>query len=396
MKLNFKKNIVLKDSISLLFVTLISKGVMFGVNILSIKFLTKSEYGMISLLRSTASLFESIFSGVNGGLVISEIAKTKKNTPELSLLYLFYFIAISVILFLMSFYDLNINILLTTFFAFTVILSALVNFYYIGIEDYILQKKMTFLSCMVGAILASILIIFYSYRGAILAFILLPMLDFLFKFFILIKRKIIVFNGFGSPSLIYRSFKYILVVVPQLVLFWFMKMMLGKTAIEDLATFEFLYQFVTVIILITGTVASSSIAKFTQSNRVEILKSAVKITIIYCSLFIIPSYIFANDLILLVNKNYVVSDMNGLFLPLLLTVFPLSIGSILNKFFLASKNDKYNLIASLTSVSFVLTYVYAVENFNIYTLIYSYVGYYSLYLLLLLGCLIFNLKGRNI
>lgn len=379
-----KKISLIKDVLSLLVVTFFSKGMVFFINMLCAKFLTTAEFGQLSILRSTAGMLESLFSGTNGAIIVDEVSRNKRVTTDLIYLFIFYALIITIILFFMPALNIAVSTKYLVILTFCVTSSVVVNFIFIGLAYYSEQRKLTFISCIFGGVSAVILVIMFGLIGAVYAFIILPLVDLLMKFLFLIKRKLLYGVDKGTPLLIKKSFKYILIVAPQVVLFWWLRVSLGNSAIEELGLFEFLYQFISLIILMTGVVASVSIGKFRNADKYLILKQSSILNLAICFLFVGICFYYGNEFIILVNENYDISNRMFLFSIMLLTVFPLSFTSLLGKFFLANEKDMYNVIASTFSVLATVLLIFFISKGDIFTIVYSYLWYYSINFLILL------------
>lgn len=395
MRSKLKKANLIKDILSLLVVTFVSKGTIFFINLISAKFLTSTEFGLLSILRSTAGMLESLFSGINGSIIINEISKDRKVTQDLIYLFVFYIAIISVILFFIPILSIPINTFILTILTFSIVLNTIVNLILIGLSYYSEQKRLTLLSCISSAIASIIIIRFYGLQGAAAAFILLPLVDFVIKSVFLFRKKFISSSKKGTKKLVRKSFKYIAIVTPQIILFWWLRVSLGSNAIKELGLFEFLYQFITLIILMTGAVASVSIGKFGKLDQYNILRQASLINLTICIVLISCCLFFGNDLILLINSEYDISNRMHLFLTMLLIVFPLSFTSLLSNFFLANGKDAYNILASMFAIVATVFLILASQNSHILTIVYSYLIYYSVNFSLLLFLLFRFVKNNE-
>lgn len=395
MRSKLKKANLIKDILSLLVVTFVSKGTIFFINLISAKFLTSTEFGLLSILRSTAGMLESLFSGINGSIIINEISKDRKVTQDLIYLFVFYIAIISVILFFIPILSIPINTFILTILTFSIVLNTIVNLILIGLSYYSEQKRLTLVSCISSAIASIIIIRFYGLQGAAAAFILLPLVDFVIKSVFLFRKKFISSSKKGTKKLVRKSFKYIAIVTPQIILFWWLRVSLGSNAIKELGLFEFLYQFITLIILMTGAVASVSIGKFGKLDQYNILRQASLINLTICIVLISCCLFFGNDLILLINSEYDISNRMHLFLTMLLIVFPLSFTSLLSNFFLANGKDAYNILASMFAIVATVFLILASQNSHILTIVYSYLIYYSVNFSLLLFLLFRFVKNNE-
>lgn len=372
-----KNTNLIKDIISLLVVTFFSKGTTFFINLISAKFLTATEFGILSILRSTASMLESLFSGVNGNIIINEVSKNGKVTTDLLYLLTFYLIAISILLFSFQRLQITIDMVSLVTLTFSVLFSTIINFILIGLSYYSEQKKLTFISCILTIVPSILIIHLYGLQGAVFAFIFLSAMDFIIKILFLTKQNFICTSNKGTNYLIKKSFKYILIVAPQIILFWWLRISLGSQSIKELALFEFIYQFLTVIILMTGVVASVAIGKFGKLSQYKVLRQTLIINFLICIILVSICLVFGNDLILLINSDYDISNRFYLFLTMLLIVFPLSFTSLLSNFFLANGKDIYNILASIFGIIITVFLIFLMHNTDILTIVYSYLTYYS-------------------
>lgn len=375
---------VLKDSLNLLIITFIAKSTVFIVNVFSAKYLQQSEYGALALLRATAAMIEGVFTGVASSFLISNISKSEINKkinflPILFLLFFYVFVAFSFIVYVYSFGEDATYIFLLSA---VLMCSSLFNAIFIGKGWFKEQIQLTAISCIVSLPCSLFLIIFLGYQGAKWAFLFIFFLESIFKFFLLLKkRSLFTFVRESQFLYILRSFKYVVIVVPQLFLFWFIKVEVSNKDITNLATFDFFYQFVTIIMLVTGTVSSASIKSFNGKDKFLQLKISLLVNFVIC-LIVFLFFLFNSKFIVTkVNPLYILDD--DLLFLLLLIVFPFSIVSVISKFFIAMGFDKYNFYSSSFAVLSIVAYIFNKDLYTLNTLIYSYLGFYGIYMFLL-------------
>ena len=386
--LNKYKNIhILGNSLILLLITLVSKFSMFALTILSARYLVPSEFGKLALLRSTASLIEGVVTGVNGSLIIAEMNKEEDKSNFIGIVFstvAFLFLSISFFLIfnwlqhdtLLVYSDIIFIIVFSVF----LVLSTAINFVFIGKEWYKDNLLIVALATSIALPLSISLIVIYKFNGAIFAFLLFVVIELIFKIFLIYKRRDVFTFIFDSNylRLTIRAFKYVLIITLPLVIFWFLKFNLAKSSIVDLAKFELVYQFLTVIMLITGAISSASMKNFHLSSGVEVLKFSILINAVI-SLFLILFFYSVGDKILnLINDSYILKDEGHTFLLILLIALPFSLNGVLNKYFISKSMDYVNFFSSAFSIFAVITYIGMLGKYGMETLITSYLLYYSL------------------
>ncbi|ELU8567418.1 hypothetical protein SD462_002608 [Vibrio alginolyticus] len=365
-----------------LFAMSVSKVSGLVINMLCIKYLGQSEFGQLSYLRSTAALFEGISAGGNNALTITE-SKDKRKTISIILSYLIYFSFFSLLIFLLFFFKVD-GVSLFSFneIAMIVIIFlfslgvGMINSMLIGNRSNKLLLNLSVLSSLISLVVASVLIIFFGYIGAVLSIFFYFFIDFSLKFNSIYSG---LFSSVGKVSLsfFFRSLRYSFISLTSLFLFWFVrtKVVSQSGGLEVLAAFELSYQFVTVVMIIIGSLISNFLARM-SSNLKSMLYMAVAIILIAITLSVIAFF----------SIEIIVPYINGAYLNVIdeikWTVFisiPFSLQVVFSRITLHFKEDWINLVSGTFSSFICLAYLLNTSIYDIRFIVTLYSMYYCLF-----------------
>lgn len=359
---------------------------MFLTNIIAARFLSQELFGQFMMIRSTISMIEGIISGSLGSPIIKRVAETShQNKESLKVVISTLFVVnISIALLFSTLLYLTTPSIINTFFIseknlinglyigiailIATTLATLIQNILIGLEQY---KKLAF-SGIVSSLLSFplIVILIYSFElyGAIVGVALYFTIDFIVKY-IQFKKvysyKIFLFKNLDvkneSKNILKFSIPLFLSVIINGIAFWYARVLtINDThGFESIAIFDAAFQWMTVIMIITGATTSATLPMLSKSlsKKVNDSKNVFKInlivnlsiSIIMASIFII----FSKNIMAIYGENYVVGKTDLIILSITSIFFTLAV--IYNRLMVAS--NKSWIIFFATSVGVLVLYI---------------------------------------
>jgi len=383
---------ILNHSFWLLIANSIGRLAMFLTNILAARVLSQEVFGQFMMIRSTVSMIENIVSGSLGSPMIKRVAEVnhthdKELTTIISSLF---FINILIVSILVVFLYLFIPSIVEIFFMGT---SSLINGFYIGIFLLIIsifslmiqniligfeEYKKLAISSFFASIISIPVILFllnnYAFYGALFGIIFYFTVDFLLK--------AIQFNKIFRTTYFPINFEFIIQESKQLlkfstplfisillssIAFWYARVLLINSTedFKSLAIFDAAFQWLTIIMIITGATTSVALPKLSKlintSNDLHVKKVFyINIIINFFIAFTIAlvfSY-FSKDIMSLYGTSYI--DGSIVLQLLAVTSIFFTISSIFNKYMVA-KGKTYNILFA-TFLSILIMFSYLLNN----------------------------------
>jgi len=367
---------ILNHSFWLLIGNSIGRLSMFMTNIVAARLLSQETFGQFMMIRSTITSVEGILSGALGSPIIkrvSEISHEDRATLNKIISALFFTnliiaVILAVILYIFSpllvehffigeslmVHGLEIGVLLLI----TTTLSNSMQSILTGFEEF---KKLAFAGISASIVSFPIivgLIYYFGFSGAIWGVVLYFMSDFVWK--CLQMRKILSLswgNGLSSISeeskkLLQFSTPLFLSVVVTSLSFWYARVIVIEStgSFKDIAIFDAAYQWLTIIMIITGattSVALPMLSKAFGNNNKTALKSILVINIgVNLGISIIMAILFAffsKQIMSLYGTDYISGNTVLMILSAVSVFFTLS--SLLNKYILV-KNKPWMIFYS--------------------------------------------------
>ena len=270
---------IFKASFFILISSLFIKFVSFSFNLICIRFLSGNEFGILSLLRSAVGTIEGAANGGLSIVTINEVSK-RKGAIFSSLVYsLIVVIIVSLIILVGSEYLLknsNESLWLHNYFYIFFILAVLSSFNSFMLNVSIGMEKnneliiCSFIVSIISLPVFYILAINFGLIGSLFGFVFFYFFDFSGKLFFCSKlifvKQIKSIRAF--PVLVPKIVNYLFYSFSSLFLLFYLKSTLtvSDNGFFKLASFEVLYQFVTIRVLITGVLSNLVLKSFSSSG----------------------------------------------------------------------------------------------------------------------------------
>jgi O-antigen/teichoic acid export membrane protein len=417
---------ILTSSFWLLIGNSIGRLAMFLANIFAARILSQEAFGQFSMIRTTITSIEGLISGSLGSTIIKNISYTvhNKNEDLPKLLTTIFILNIVIGIFLIVILFLNTNFIINKFFLgnmnlvngfyiglfilTTTITSTLLKSILVGFEKFKVLSNLSIISSIISIPIIFFLIFFYNFNGALFGVALYFLIDSIIKY--IYYKKLNNFHVFNFESILNESKRLLLFSGPIFISiiitsfsFWYARVLIIKetNAFKDIAIFDAAFQWLTVIMIITGattSVALTMLSKVAKDNKKDSTKILILNLIVnfFIALFIsIFFVIFSKQIMGLYGENYLVGMTTLKILSLVSIFFTLS--SLLNKFILVNSNIYIipisSLIASISLFSslYYLNDFLASEKLSIAFLIFYFTNFiiYTIYLYFL------KFKGNN-
>lgn len=384
---------MLKGSFFLLLTNVLMRGTIFLLNIICIRFLSQDNYGRFSLLRSTAVFIEGLISGAVDPVSIKSIAE-KSSAPPIRQIIFINIVLVLVTLFITSLFTNWLSEKMKfegdgfVFFAYVslLVISAkffsLCNGFCIGLEKY----REMFYCALTSILITSPLAIFLTYKldfvGAILGISIVFSLDAAIKFIFVYKlvglsnrSQLKVKSFFLNSGYLFAS------VLMSSLVFWFSRLLLADETggLSEVAKFEVVFQFLTIIMIATGATTSTLLPLLSKSvgskNKKIYINLIINIAIVLAvSLFFINYF---EPIFSFLGEEYVGSDVFAILEKILLVALFFTISSILNKVILSLNKPVIILFATFISSLVFLTNIYLSNSLSAMVLADSYLLFYS-------------------
>jgi len=391
----FKK--MLSNSIILLLTTILIRGVIFAINFVCIKTLSIDDYGRFSLFRSTITTFEGILSGALGPYTVKKISEYQGVPPLKEILFLNLILvggsSILLLCFSSFLYDkvkFSHNIFLFIFISILLLLSIkLFSFaqnVFIGTENYQKLLKLTVISTIINVPISSVLITNYQFIGALFSLALFYGIDSTLKIIYLNKKYNILqsnrskfdYKGFG------RNTGYLFAATSvSSIIFWLVRVHVSETSngLIEIANFEVAFQFLTIIMILTGTTTSVLLPLLSKKeNSIKVKRKSLFFNVIINIMILIilgwGIKLYGIQILSVFGETYsTAKNYDLLILVFYISIF-FTLSSILNKVIIAKGCPKSVLTVNIVSSLLMLTYVYLEKSPTALTLGYGFLMFY--------------------
>lgn len=403
----FKKIFI--SSFWLLLGNSVGKVAMFLTNIVAARLLSQEVFGQFTMIRSTINMGGNIISGSLGLTAtkkVAELISTNKNRTSNLLVSIFstnLVITLIISLFVLfsphwiinSFFlgtsglvkalYIGLLILITSTF------STLVQNILIGFEQYKIPAFLSFIVTIIAFPLIILLIFHFNLYGALFSVSLYFFLDFFLKSIFLRKKyrnpdyhiniKNIIIT---SRSLVSFSLPITLAMILNAFSFWYARVLVVNESqgFSDIAVFDAAYQWLTIIMLITGATTSVALPMLTKSfgkqNKKETLKIFylnLLVNFFIAFLFAVFIILFSKPIMGLYGQNYT----KGNFVLIILSISSIlfSISSIYNKFMITHNQVWAIFIASLLGICVLFGVLTFSTGSSAVVLAWSFFAYYT-------------------
>ena len=391
---------ILSSSLWLLIGNSIGKLAMFLANIFAARMLSQEAFGQFTMIRNTISSIEGLISGTLGSTVIKQVAQSsheeKENLPYiLSTIFILNIIIafiISIFIFfgadfivekfllnntnLVNALYIGIFILITTTF------STLMQNILIGLEEF---KKLATLSIITSSIsipMIFILIYFFQFYGALFGVVFYFGFDFVIKYLYYKKLKYILifryieFKKYISYIFFFSTPLFFSIII-NLFSFWYLRILVinESNGFKEIAIFDAAYQWLTVIMIITGATTNVALSMLSKKNNSKIFYINLLINFLISLIFAIFFILFSETIMLIYGENYA----DGYFILIILSITSIffTLSAVYNKYFISINKSNYILISVfLSSLSMFIFYKYNFFNDTLFNLAYSFLIFY--------------------
>ena len=391
---------ILSSSLWLLIGNSIGKLAMFLANIFAARMLSQEAFGQFTMIRNTISSIEGLISGTLGSTVIKQVAQSsheeKENLPYiLSTIFILNIIIafiISIFIFfgadfivekfllnntnLVNALYIGIFILITTTF------STLMQNILIGFEEFKKLATLSIITSIVSIPTIFMLIYFFKLYGALFGVVFYFGFDFVIKYLYYKKLKYILifryieFKKYISYIFFFSTPLFFSIII-NLFSFWYLRILVinESNGFKEIAIFDAAYQWLTVIMIITGATTNVALSMLSKKNNSKIFYINLLINFLISLIFAIFFILFSETIMLIYGENYA----DGYFILIILSITSIffTLSAVYNKYFISINKSKYILISVfLSSLSMFIFYKYNFFNDTLFNLAYSFLIFY--------------------
>ena len=391
---------ILSSSLWLLIGNSIGKLAMFLANIFAARMLSQEAFGQFTMIRNTISSIEGLINGTLGSTVIKQVAQSsheeKENLPYiLSTIFILNIIIafiISIFIFfgadfivekfllnntnLVNALYIGIFILITTTF------STLMQNILIGLEEFRKLATLSIITSSISIPMIFILIYFFQFYGALFGVVFYFGFDFVIKYLYYKKLKYILifryieFKKYISYIFFFSTPLFFSIII-NLFSFWYLRILVinESNGFKEIAIFDAAYQWLTVIMIITGATTNVALSMLSKKNNSKIFYINLLINFLISLIFAIFFILFSKTIMLIYGENYA----DGYFILIILSITSIffTLSAVYNKYFISINKSKYILISVfLSSLSMFIFYKYNFFNDTLFNLAYSFLIFY--------------------
>jgi O-antigen/teichoic acid export membrane protein len=393
---------ILSSSLWLLIGNSIGRLAMFLANIFAARMLSQEAFGQFAMIRNTISSIEGLISGTFGSTIIKEVAqanhKEKENLPYiLSTIFILNIVIAFVISIFIFFYANfivekfllnNTNLINALYIGIFILLSttfsSLIQNILIGFEEFKKLATLSIITSIVSIPTIFMLIYFFKLYGALLGITFYFAFDFCMKY--IYYKKINIHTIFQYSQLKKYTKNILLISAPlflsmliNLFSFWYLRILVvnESNGFKEIAIFDAAYQWLTVIMIITGAttnVALSMLSKI-NNNHSKIFYINLLINFLISFFFALFFIIFSKEIMSIYGENY----KDGYFVLSILSVTSIffTLSAVYNKYFISIGKTKYILLSIfLSSLSMFIFYKFQFSTDIIQNLSYSFLLFY--------------------
>ncbi|MEZ8287562.1 oligosaccharide flippase family protein [Vibrio splendidus] len=369
---------LLESSLLILLVSVLSRGAIFILNVFIVRALSPEQYGQFSIIKSTASTLEGVVSGALGPITIKEVAK-KDNIDVLGSVFavnLIFIVSISTIMIVFGNSILEIVNLEADYFSLVLIVlvfattkgSTMLQNILFGMERY----KSSAFSGAFSSVITILIALSIEIDGIDVAVWLVAIyyiLDFTIKFLLInscfnkITSSIFeIMNIFKSTNI------FIISMLISSATFWYSRTLLARSegGFEELAFFDVAFQFLTVIMIITGSTTSAILPMLSgkgggcRRSEMKLIWTSIIINMVVIAIFSIPLIYFSKNILLIFGSEYY-NESTIRLIPVICLVALLFTGnSIFNKY--AIGRGKNWIVFLSSSVGCFLSVLYLLDT----------------------------------
>lgn len=404
---------VLSHSLWLLIGNLFGRVTMFLVNIIAARLLSQNDFGQFSMIRNTVSMVEGVISGTIGTPIVKRTAENYNHDSFSTIFKILFIINLIISIVLASlilifspyiteiFFKGNIVIVqglyIGAFLLITTSLSTFIQNIFIGIEKYQKLAIASLYTSLLSFPLIFFLIDSYKLYGALYGILIYFLIDFIFKYYQFKKLKFkqsdkinINLIKYEAKKLFFFSYPLFGAIFISSISFWYARVIIIDTdGFSSLAIFDAAFQWLTIIMIITGATTSVILPMLSKINQKKDSKQYRKtifinigVNLIISSFFAFVFSFFSKDIMSIYGVNYI----KGYELLVILSITSIffSLSSIMNKVYISFGYTKEILyivsFSALSMISF-LKFDILIGIFGLaYAFLYFYMMLFFLYM----------------
>ena len=374
---------LLASSAFLLLSTVIMRSTMFIMNIVAARVLSIEAFGGFMILRSMASMFDSIVSASIGNVAVKKISRIQQFQQRKALLsqYISSLLTINVVIalvisifvlalseeiltnFLLGDQSMKTPLHLSLFVLLATILSSMAKKINIGLLNYKEMALLSIVNLIVGLPMMWLLLEYYDLSGLIIGVAIYFFMDSFLKCRTFIRKQNI------DLSVSVRDYKSTIgskisrdlllsVVISSVSFLMYRVLVTNKSGdFSDVAFFDAAYQWLAVIMLITGSTTSITLQMLSEKsdNQKNIFKNNLILNIVIVFLFSLIISYFSDEIMQLYGDSY--REYSYLIYVLCATALFATIDSVYNKLFISNGNTKVIILHTVISSSASLVFV---------------------------------------
>lgn len=387
----------------------ISRLAMFFANIFAARLLSQEIFGQYVMIRNTISVIESLMSASIGNISIRKISENthiKNNMiPEIlvSIFFINAVISIIIVTILLIFSDFIANhfflgskeivngFYVGAFLLTVTLFSTALQKINIGLENFRVTAMIGMISTAISIPFIYILILNYKLLGALFGVSFFLLLDFLFKSFVIYGHlNLPIIPMYKNMKAIIRDmlFSSSLLAISGTITafsFWYARVLIINKSnnFTDVAIFDVAYQWLTVIMVITGATTSIALQMLANSknNNKNIFTTITMVNLSIAILFAITFSFFSKNAMSLSGENYI--QYYYLIYIVSFMAILMTLSSSINKLLIVNGEQKYILINNFFSSCITLSFIELLSFQNIpLQLAIAFILYYVISLLL--------------
>ena len=166
-------------------------------------------------------------------------------------------------------------------------------------------------------------------------------------------------------------------IIINLFSFWYLRILVinESNGFKEIAIFDAAYQWLTVIMIITGATTNVALSMLSKKNNSKIFYINLLINFLISLIFAIFFILFSETIMLIYGENYA----DGYFILIILSITSIffTLSAIYNRYFISIGKSNYILISVfLSSLSMFIFYKYNFFNDTLFNLAYSFLIFY--------------------
>lgn len=386
----------------------IGKVTMFVTNILVARILSQELFGQFSMIRSAVNIGTSIVRSTLGLIATKDIAAIKQAKDGQIISYIFtifllnfifvLLIIIAILIFsqwiISSFFLGQIGMRSALYIGLIILLvsslSTLVQSFLIGFEFFRIPAILSAIVTCLSIPIIYFLINLYGLYGALFSVAIYFLFDSILKLSFLTLRIRYPNNQLSLRSILFYaksvlsfSLPLTLAISCTSLTFWYARTVIVNStqAFSDIAIFDAAYQWLTIIMLITGATTNVALPLFSKSNRTgekdgtnRIFKLNLIVNLVISVGIAFVFILFSKQIMQLYGTQYIKGFR--VLVVLSITSILFTVSSLLNKYMLANNSSWTIFWASTTGIIAMLIVVFTSKYSDALRLSFAFLAFY--------------------